>query len=154
MSLNAINNVLLHILQERDNIMKILSVISLLLFINPAIADGGHSSLYDKSAGYGKSGGYERSGGYETSVEGYRKSTGHERSIEGYKLSEEGYEHHVVNTPVDSKRIVEKKYQTQMEKASVNRNRYISERHIDEGTIQRIRSQFQASGGTDDLIEE
>ena len=33
--------------------MKILSVISLLLFINPTFADS-HNSLYDKSAGYEK----------------------------------------------------------------------------------------------------
>ena len=109
----------------------------MLLFINPAIADS-HNSLYEKSAGYGKSGGYERSGGYETSVEGYRKSASHEKSIEGYRLSEEGYEPHVVNKPTDSKRIVERKYQTQLNKARLNRNRYISERHIDEGTIQRF----------------
>ena len=133
--------------------MNKLSVVSLLLFINPAIADD-HNSLYEKSAGYGKSGGYERSGGYETSLEGYRTSAGYERSIEGYQKSEEGYQPHVVNTPVESKRIVEKKYQTQIHKSSLKKGRYIANRHLEEGTIQHFRSQFQGSGGNDDLIEE
>lgn len=132
--------------------MKILTVLLLLVFINPAIANEPFS-LYERSGGYEKSGGYERSGGYETSRYGYETSAGHKISTEGYTKSQEGYETYMVDVPERTRRLQENKYDKQINKSKMKKSRWVAERHQDEGTIQRFRSSFRESGGNDDLID-
>jgi len=134
--------------------MKILTVILLILFMYPAIADE-HNSLYEKSGGYGKSGGYERSGGYEKSIGGYQTSSGHKTSDEGYKKSQEGYEPFRIDSPERTNRLYEsKRYDAQIKRTRLSRREWIRERIHDEGTMQRFRTNFRESGGNDDLINE
>lgn len=133
--------------------MKTFTVILLALVINPVIANES-ISLYEKSGGYETSGGYERSSGYEKSSEGYQKSAeGYNPSRHGYQKTTEGYTPYQIDSPDITKRVEVRKYDQQIRKSMMKRSKWIAERHREEGTIDRMRSATESTGGAQDLIE-
>ena len=131
--------------------MKTLITVILALFLSPVAAQS--FGLYEKSGGYETSGGYERSGGYEKS-DGYEKSEGYDTSQEGYESSEEGYQRSEVDNPVYTKRIIERRYDQQINKAGSNKGKWIGERHQDDLVLPELRDSLQSSGGIEDPAED
>ena len=122
--------------------MKILSIITLILFMTPAMAG---SPLYQKSQGYGNSGGYEQSGGYGSSG-GYEKSGGYE-SIQGVDITPETFKSNVYRN-ANRKNI--KNFRNQAEKVGRTKGDYIRSRHQKNSLVNNINRELTMQGGTRD----